>query len=48
MVFNLTQLEFDFDFSLVILSYYVEQAGYPDIVFSCEQLECLLCDYLRQ
>lgn len=46
MVFNITQLQFDFDSSLVTLSYYVEQNGYPDIIFSFEQLECLLSDYL--
>lgn len=48
MVFNITQLNFDFDESLVKLSYYVEQKGYPEVIFSIEQLECLLLDYLSQ
>lgn len=46
MAFNLTQLDFDFESSLATLSYYVEQEGYPDIIFSFEQLECLLLEYL--
>ncbi|CAI3924177.1 unnamed protein product [Commensalibacter communis] len=48
MTFNLTQLEFDFESSLAIVSYYVEQETYPDIVFSFEQLEVLLLEYLTQ
>ncbi|CAI3924835.1 unnamed protein product [Commensalibacter communis] len=48
MAFNLTQLAFDFESALVIVSYYVEQETYPDIVLSFEQLEALLLEYLTQ
>ncbi|MDI2090729.1 hypothetical protein [Commensalibacter oyaizuii] len=48
IVFNLTQLGFDFDFSLVILSFIYAEKDCPEIRFSFEQLEMLLSKYIKQ
>ena len=48
MELNMTQLEFHFDSSVVVLSYYLVDPNYPEVTFSFKEIEKILMKYLAK